>query len=115
VGADDRRQGWFERLPTIAKVLFVVLILAVAIFLRFSDAVDRAPVWLLAPLVIAVGIGGLVLALRKEWAEEARWEPAHVLLYLFRPLPLVVWRAVIGLIGLGIVALGVGVLIDSLT
>jgi hypothetical protein len=41
MGADDRRQGWVERLPTIAKVLFVVLILAVAIFLRFSDVVDR--------------------------------------------------------------------------
>jgi hypothetical protein len=30
-------------------------------------------------------------------------------------MPLVVWRVVIGLIGLGIVALGVGGLIDSLS
>lgn len=115
MGLNDRKGSWFARLPTIVKVGLGAVFAAFALAVAFTDVIDRLPEPVAAALVIAIGVVGLVLAGRKDWASEARKEPSHLLLYLLRPLPLTAWRIVMAVLALGIVALGVGGLVGSLT
>lgn len=78
-------------------------------------AVDLLPLWLQGVLVVAIGLCGLGLAFCKEWAREAKNEPATLLGYLLWPLPLLAWRLIIIILSLGVIALGIGGLLTATT
>lgn len=115
-GKDGSERRWSRRVPPAITLPLGFALAVVAIVVgATTDIGDRIPVWLAGPLVIAAGVAGLVVVARKDWAEGARKDPSHILLYLLRPLPLVVWRVLVAVISLGVVVLGVGAMIVTLT
>lgn len=113
---DGSEQRWIKRIPLGITLPLGFALGVVAIVVDYTtDFGERMPMKLAGLLVIAVGVAGLVVVYRKDWAEGARTDPAHIMLYLLRPLPLVVWRVLMAVICLGIVALGVGGLVVTFT
>ena len=111
--SDRSAAGWLRRLSLPAQIVSVFLAISALAF-GWTEAVDQLPFWLLAALVTMIGVTGLVLVSREEWSRDAKRSGPGCLGLLLSLLPLPVWRLVLGILSLGIIALGLGGLLDTL-
>ena len=98
-----------------ARILVVGVLMGLALVIGLTDAVYRLPQWLVGALVAAIGVSGLGLVSRQAWSKEAKDLGPGCLGLLLSPLPISIWRVIMGILSLGIVCLGLGALVDAIS
>ncbi len=109
MGEPSSSGNWFSRLSAPWKVVVAGIGISTFLIVWLTDLLDRLPIQVLALAVTLLGVSGLVLVSNSRWSREGKaGQPLNLVGLIMFPLPLGVWRVLMGLLSLGIVLLGVG-------